>query len=144
MDLLVLSREQVASLLDVDRLITALADGFVALSAGTVSVPARVAANTEGGFLGVMPGYVPGVALESKLVSVFAGNHARGLPSHQALIVVFEESTGTPVALMDGTEITALRTAASSALAVRVLARSDASVLAIIGAGVQGASHLRR
>lgn len=143
MDVLVLSREQVAQLLDVDQLISALADGFVALSAGTVSVPSRVAAQSDGGFLAAMPGYVPGVALEAKLVSVFAGNHAYGLPSHQALIVVFDEGTGTPVALMDGTEITATRTAASAALAVRVLMRPDASVLAVLGAGVQGASHLR-
>ena len=140
--MLVLSRDQVASLLDVDRLIDALAGGFVQLSSGAVSVPPRVASLTDAGLLAVMPGYVPGVGLEAKLVSVYAGNHALGLPSHQAVIVVFDESNGAPAALMDATVITAVRTAASAALAARVLAREDASVLAIIGAGVQGAAHL--
>lgn len=89
-----------------------------------------------------MPGYVPGVALEVKLVTVFPGNHAGGLPSHQGLIAVFDEATGTPLALMDGTYITAIRTGGTAAVAARALAREDASVLAILGAGVQGWSHL--
>ena len=137
-----LSRAEVAALLDVDQLIDALASGFVRLSAGSVSVPPRVAATAPAGFLAVMPGWVADVGMAAKLVSVFAGNHSHGLPSHQALITVFDEATGTPLAIMDGTEITATRTAATSALAVRELARRDASVLAILGAGVQGAAHL--
>jgi len=88
-----------------------------------------------------MPGYVDGV-LEVKLVSIFSGNHDKGLPSHQALIVLFDERTGQPLALMDGTHITGVRTGATSALAVRILAREDAKILAILGAGVQGKSHL--
>jgi len=137
-----LSRSDVEGLLDVGLLIDALAPAFVRLSAGEVSVPPRVAAVAPAGFVGVMPGFVADVGLAVKVVSVFAGNHARGLPSHQALIVVFDEGSGTPVAVMDGTHITAMRTAAASALAVRVLARGDASVLAVLGAGVQGAAHL--
>jgi ornithine cyclodeaminase/alanine dehydrogenase-like protein (mu-crystallin family) len=89
-----------------------------------------------------MPGYVPGVALEVKLVSVFPGNHHHGLPSHQGLIMVFDEDNGTPLALMDGTYITAIRTGGTAAVAARLLARDDASVLAVLGAGVQGGSHL--
>lgn len=142
MDLLVLSRADVEQLLDVDELIEALASGFRALSGGLVSVPARVAAFADAGLLGVMPGFVAGVGLEAKLVSVFAGNHAVGLPSHQAVICVFSETDGRPLALMDGTHITAVRTAATAALAVRVLARPEASVLCVVGAGVQGSSHL--
>lgn len=142
MSVLVLSRDEVGSLLDVDRLISALGDGFVELSAGSCSVPPRVAAFAPDGLLAVMPGYVPAAGLAVKLVSVFAGNHARGLPSHQAVIAVFDAASGSVVALMDGTLITAMRTACASALAVRVLAREDASVLAILGAGVQGAAHL--
>lgn len=137
-----LSRDEVSALLDVDRLISALADGFVSLSAGSVSVPPRVAAQSASGLLGVMPGFVPSAGLAAKLVSVFAGNHALGLPSHQALIAVFSPDTGSLQALMDGTAITAVRTGCTSALAARELARADASVLAILGAGVQGASHL--
>jgi ornithine cyclodeaminase/alanine dehydrogenase-like protein (mu-crystallin family) len=90
-----------------------------------------------------MPGYLPGAALETKLVTVFPGNHQHGLPSHQALIALFDEETGRPLALMDGTHITAVRTAAGSALSARLLARPEPSVLAILGAGVQGHSHLQ-
>lgn len=141
-ELLVLSQAEVARLLDVDELLEALARAFPEVSAGRASVPPRVAARTKEGLLGVMPGYLPGVGLESKLVAVFPNNHERGLPSHLALIALFDEQTGRPLALMDGTHITALRTAAASALSARLLARANARVLAIIGAGVQGRAHL--
>ena len=142
MDVVVLSRSDVESLLDLGALVDALADGFVRLSAGEASVPPRVAAASGAGFVAAMPGFLPGAGLEVKLVSVFPGNGERGLPSHQALICVFSPETGTPLAVMDGEHITAVRTAAASALACRVLAREDASVLAVLGAGVQGAAHL--
>ncbi|HEX6492526.1 MAG TPA: ornithine cyclodeaminase family protein, partial [Candidatus Dormibacteraeota bacterium] len=76
------------------------------------------------------------------LVSLFEGNRDLGIPTHQAHICLFDPATGTPATLMDGTHITALRTAAAAALSARVLAREDASVLAIIGGGVQGRAHL--
>jgi ornithine cyclodeaminase/alanine dehydrogenase-like protein (mu-crystallin family) len=139
--MLVISRAEVRELLDVELLLDALEQTFVELSAGRASVPPRIAANVDRGLLAAMPGYVDGV-LETKLVSVFPGNHAAGLPSHQATITLFDEETGTPLALLDGTEITAVRTAASSAVATRALARPDARVLAVLGAGVQGRSHL--
>jgi ornithine cyclodeaminase/alanine dehydrogenase-like protein (mu-crystallin family) len=137
---LVLSRAEVRRLLDLDLLLEALERAFVELSAGRASVPPRIAAQTDRGLLAAMPGYADGV-LETKLVSVFPGNHAAGLPSHQATIALFDEENGTPLALMDGTEITAVRTGASSAVATRALARPEAPVLAILGAGVQGRSH---
>lgn len=141
--ILYLSRADVERVLDVDAMLEALGAALVSLSSGTTDVPARVAARVEGrGLLGVMPGYLPGVALESKLVSVFPGNDHQGLPSHQGLIALFDESTGTPVALMDGTYITAIRTGGTAAVAARALAREDAQVLAILGAGAQGASHM--
>jgi ornithine cyclodeaminase len=138
---LVLSRAEVRSLLDLDELLGALERAFVDLSAGRASVPPRIAAQTEKGFLAAMPGYADGI-LETKLVSVFAGNHELGLPSHQATIALFDDETGKPLALMDGTEITAVRTAAASAVATRALARPDARVLAVLGAGVQARSHV--
>lgn len=142
-ELLYLSRVEVERLLEVDAMLDALAAALVALSSGSTSVPARVAARVEGrGILGVMPGYLPGVALESKLVSVFPENDHYGVPSHQGLIALFDESTGTPVAVMDGTYITAIRTGGTAAVAARALAREDARVLAILGAGAQGQSHL--
>src|SRR5258708_37304817 len=89
-----------------------------------------------------MPGYVPGIALEVKLVSVFPANHEHGLPSHQGLIAIFDEDTGAPLAVMDGAYITAIRTGGTAAVAARALSRKDASVLAIPGAGVQGGRHV--
>jgi ornithine cyclodeaminase/alanine dehydrogenase-like protein (mu-crystallin family) len=142
-DLLYLSRADVERVLDVDAMLEALVAALVAFSAGTTSVPPRVAAVVPGrGLLGAMPGYVPGVALETKLVSVFPENDHHGLPSHQGVIALFDESSGTPLALMDGTRITAIRTGGTAAVAARALAREDASVLAILGAGAQGWSHL--
>jgi len=142
-DLLYLSRADVERVLDVDAMLEALAAALVAYSSGKTSVPPRVAAVVQGrGLLGAMPGYVPGVALETKLVSVFPENDHHGLPSHQGVIALFDESSGTPLAVMDGTRITAIRTGGTAAVAARILAREDASVLAILGAGAQGWSHL--
>jgi alanine dehydrogenase len=136
--MLVLSQDEVRRLLDLDALVDALADAFAEVSAGAVSVPPRVAAFVpEKGMLAAMPGYAAGV-LETKLVAVFPEHE----PSHQALIALFDPETGTPLAVMDGTHITATRTAAASALSTRLLAREDARVLAILGTGVQARSHL--
>jgi alanine dehydrogenase len=138
---LVLTRAEVETALDVDDLIDALARAFVEVSAGRASVPPRLAAFAPTGFLGAMAAHVDGT-LASKLVSVFAGNGDRGLPSHQALVAIFGAEDGRPLAVMDGTHITAVRTAAASALATRRLARADAAVLAVLGAGVQSRLHL--
>ena len=136
--MLVLSQDDVRRLLDLDELIEALADAFAEVSAGRASVPPRIAAFVPGrGLLAAMPGYAGGV-LETKLVSVFPGNE----PSHQALIALFDSGTGAPLAVMDGTHITATRTGAAAALATRLLAREDARVLAVLGTGVQARSHL--
>jgi len=142
-DLLYLSRADVERVLDIDAMLDALAQALVAYSSGQASAPPRTAVRVaERGLLGVMPGYIAGVALESKLVSVFPGNHDQGIPSHQGLIALFNEKNGSPLAVMDGTYITAIRTGGTAAVAARVLAREDASVLTILGAGVQGWSHL--
>lgn len=103
-------------------------------------MPPRIAAFAErSGLLGAMPAYLPSAGLACKLVSLFPENRDRH--THQALIAVFDPTNGSPVALMDGTYITATRTAAGSALATRLLAREDAHVLAILGAGVQARTH---
>src|SRR5437870_10544000 len=142
-ELLYLGRADVESLLDVDAMLDALADVLVIYSSGAASVPPRTALRLgDRGLLGLMPGHVPGVALEAKLVTVFPANDEHGLPSHQGLIAMFDEVTGAPTALLDGTYITAIRTGGTAAVATRALARADARVLAILGAGVQGASHL--
>jgi len=116
------------------------------LSAGAVSLPLRVAALVpeQGGLLAAMPAYLPSAkTLAAKLVSVFPQNASWGLHTHHALIAVFEAATGSPLAIMDGTAITAVRTAAGSALATRLLARPAAAVLAVLGTGVQARSHAR-
>ena len=136
--MLVLNRDEVEELLDLDALPDALARAHAELSAGAVSMPARIAALAEGGLLGAMPAYLPSAGLGCKLVTLFPGNVDR--PTHQAEIVIFDPENGTPVAVMDGTYITAMRTAAAAALATRLLAREDARVLAILGTGVQSRS----
>ncbi|HEY8813777.1 MAG TPA: ornithine cyclodeaminase family protein, partial [Candidatus Dormibacteraeota bacterium] len=141
-ELLYLSQAEVKDLLDVDEMLEAIARALVLFSSGVTSVPPRSAAHAPDGLMGVMAGYVPGVALEVKLVSVFPGNHGHGVPSHQALIALFDEHNGTPLAVMDGTHITAIRTGGTAAVATRALSRADSRVLAILGAGVQGGSHL--
>jgi ornithine cyclodeaminase len=144
--MLVLTRQEVQGLLDLDLLIDALADAMADLSSGQASVPDRIAALVpeRDALLAAMPGYVPSIgALVSKLVSLFPKNAGTKIPTHQALLVVFDRESGSPVALLDGTEITAVRTGACSALSVRLLAREDASVLAILGTGVQARSHAR-
>jgi alanine dehydrogenase len=139
---IVLSQDDVRELLDLDELVDALAAAHAELSAGEASMPPRIAAFAQNdGLLGVMPAYLPSAGLACKLVTLFPRNRDRH--THQALICLFDEENGTPVALMDGTYITATRTAAGSALATRLLAREDAHVLAILGAGVQAHAHAK-
>jgi len=142
--MLVLSRKEVESLLDLDKLVDALGDAMVDLSSGKASAPSRIGASVkeQDGKLAAMPAYLPSAGvLSSKLVTLFPHNTSR--PTHQAVIVVFDPTNGTPIALMDGTHITAVRTAAGSALATKLLARKDAKTLAILGTGVQAWSHVR-
>ena len=138
--MIVLSQAEVRELLDLDGLVDALAAAHRDLSEGKASMPPRIAAFAErDGLLGAMPSYLPSAGLACKLVTLFPQNRDRH--THQALICVFDPENGTPIALMDGTYITATRTAGGSALATRLLAREDVRVLAILGAGVQARTH---
>jgi alanine dehydrogenase len=142
--MLVLSRRYVEAALDPDRLVDAVAAAMADMSAGNGSVPNRTAADVAdvGGALIAMPAYLAGVgALAAKLVAMFPENAARGLPTHKAIVAVFDPVTGTPEAVMDGEVVTAMRTAACSALSARLLAREDAAVLAVLGTGVQARAH---
>jgi ornithine cyclodeaminase len=143
---LVIGRAEVEELLDVDALIDALAAAMADLSAGRASVPDRVAAlvDERDGLLAAMPAHLPSAgALATKLVSLFPRNAGTATPTHQAVIAMFDPQDGRPIALLDGTAITSLRTAAGSALATRLLAREDAATLAILGTGEQARSHAR-
>lgn len=143
--MLILSRTEVESLLDLDRLVDALAVAMVDLSRGRASAPPRVAAAVaeRHAMLAAMPAYLPSSRLlATKLVSVFPENTDR--PTHQAIICCFDPANGAPLAVMDGTHVTAARTAAGSMLATRLLAREDgAGVVSVIGTGVQAHSHAR-
>ncbi|WP_227979110.1 ornithine cyclodeaminase family protein [Nocardia spumae] len=146
--MLVLGRADVESALDADTLIDAMGPAMADLSADRVSAPNRTATVVAAGetFTGLldMPAYVPSSgALTSKLVSVFPGNTGTEHPVRQAIVVVFDPRTGTPAAVLDGTSLTAARTAACSALSARLLARADSEILAILGTGVQARAHAR-
>ena len=114
------------------------------VSRGGAELPLRFAMPVgAGNFMGVMPGALATPACYGiKLVSLFPGNPARGLSSHRGAIVLFEAETGGAVAMMDAGLLTAIRTAAASAVATRALARKDAAHLALIGYGEQAWHHL--
>ena len=139
---LFLSRHDVEALLSPAAMLGALEAGFRAYSTGGTSVPPRTAARTPSGLLGAMPGWVAGGGLVVKAVTVFSGNAAQGRPSHQGVITLFDEREGALLCVMDAEHVTAMRTGGGAAVSVRALARSDATTLAILGAGVQGHAHL--
>ena len=138
-----LDQRTVEQLLDPSVLLDKLAEAFVALSRGEVVAPPRVALSTEKGYSLTMPAYRPGGHLMVKVVNIFEANKSVGLPSHQSLICLFDPDTGGCVAVIDATAITTMRTAATAALSTALLARENAKVLTIIGAGAQAEAHLR-
>ncbi len=140
--MLVLSKRDVESLLAGPAMLEALEAGFLAYSTGRASVPPRTAARAPSGLLGAMPGWVAQRGFALKAVSVFPGNGERGLPTHQGVITLFDEGDGSLLSVMDGEHITAMRTGGGAAVSVRHLARAEAKTLTILGAGVQGHSHL--
>jgi ornithine cyclodeaminase/alanine dehydrogenase-like protein (mu-crystallin family) len=135
-----LDETAVRQYLRLEEVIPAMERALAAFSAGQVVQPTRVMVPVaeHAGFLGLMPAYA-GV-LGVKLVTFYPQN--RDVPTHHATILLFKPETGEPLVSMDGRLITEVRTAAVSAVATQILARPDASVLAIIGAGVQARSHL--
>ncbi len=142
---LLLTEEHVKSVLPMTDLIATMESALARFSSGDVQQPVRtvLTVGAQKSWWGLMPAYVNEPAtMGAKLVTVFNANAPRGLPTHLALIVLFDPDTGALQALMDGRFITEARTAAVSAVSARYLARPDASTLAIIGTGVQARSHL--
>jgi ornithine cyclodeaminase len=126
-------------------LINAMERALIAYSSGAAQQPVRtvLTMGADMAFFGVMPAYQHDPpALGTKLVTVALSNAGRGLPTHQATILLLDPVTGGLLAVLDGRYITELRTAAVSAAATRALARADAGVLAILGSGVQAHSHV--
>ena len=141
---LVLNEHDVEELLTMEECIAAMEDALAALARGEVHNPLRQAIRAPGapGLLGLMPAYrAPYYAL--KEVCVFPENPKRGLDTHLGAVILHSGENGAPLAIMNASAITAIRTAAVSAVATKLLAREDASVLAILGTGVQAKSHQR-
>ena len=138
-DLRFINRGQVSELLAPEVLRPALEAALRALALGEADVPPRIAAYATDGLLATMPGHLDGVGLAAKVVTVFPGN----TPSHQGVIVLADASTGTPLAIIDAEVITERRTAMTAAIAADRLARDDAQVLTIVGAGAQGHAHMQ-
>lgn len=145
--MLILSHDDVLAALSPEECAEAVAEVLAGHARGEALMPLRTAIPFEGaaGFMATMPAWRGGAdsVFSMKSLCVMPGNPARGLDSHQGIVTLFDGATGVPRAILDASAITAVRTAAVSAVATRVLARDDARVLAILGAGVQGRAHLR-
>ena len=140
-----LTEAHVRALLPLNDLVAAMETALARFSGGDVLQPVRsvLMVGPQQAYFGLMPAYVADPPqLGAKLVTVFGGNAAKGLPSHLATILLLDPDTGSLIAIMDGRYITEARTAAVSAVSARHLAATDASSLAIIGTGVQARSHL--
>ncbi len=142
MKLLILGEHEVEQLLTMRECIRVMDEALADLARGKVANPLRNMVRAEGaaGFLGLMPAYRGDFGL--KEICVFPENPKRGLDTHLGCVILHDGETGAPKAIMNASAITAIRTAAVSAVATKLLAREDAHVLAILGAGVQAKSHL--
>jgi ornithine cyclodeaminase len=136
---------EVRELLPMDRCIELMRRAFTVVSEGRAEQPIRQMVRTQdgAGMMGWMPGFTadpPGLGL--KLVTIFPGAVAKGIKSHQGVVMMFDAEDGRPLGVMDAAEITGIRTAAATAVATDALARPDASSLSIFGLGEQASTHL--
>ncbi len=140
-----IDREEVTRRLTYEICIPIVRDAMIAFSKGqTIQVLRSIIPLAEGRMFGIMPGAMgPHAPFGAKLISIFPENAARGGQSHQGLVILFDPKTGAPVCIVHAGEITAIRTAAASAVATVALARRDARHLAILGTGEQAATHAR-
>ncbi len=150
MRVLVLSHRDVLAALPPDVCAEAMATVLTAHARGETYLPLRSVMMPPGaaGFLGLMPGWRGphqggAAAFAVKAVCIIPGNPARGLDAHQGLVTLFDGDSGVPTAILDASAVTAIRTAAVTAVATNLLARRDARTLAILGAGTQARAHLQ-
>jgi ornithine cyclodeaminase/alanine dehydrogenase-like protein (mu-crystallin family) len=130
--------------LPMPELLDAVEDAYRAVASGRDASPVRASLPLGDGDMLVMPGVLEGAAGATvKIVTVMAHNQARGLPTVQAMVAWLDARTGTPLAVLDGAAVTAMRTGAASGVATRLLARPDAAVLGLIGAGAQAIWQVR-
>lgn len=148
MKILVLGHSEVEQMLPMSECIEVMAGALSALAKGQMYLPLRmiVAPPNAAGLMGLMPAYRSGngepAVYGLKAVCVVPGNSAKGKDVHQGGVLLFSGETGELLTVLNGSAITSVRTGAVSAVATRLLARPDASDLAIIGAGIQGRTHL--
>jgi alanine dehydrogenase len=144
--MLILSEEQVRSLIDIEELIAVLEQAHIQYSTGKAVMPVRLVVPLPqiAGRITSMPGYLTeDKALGMKVVTYFQNNPQENLPAILATVMLFSAATGKIIAVMDGSYITAIRTACASAMATRALANPEAPVLGILGAGVQARAHIQ-
>jgi ornithine cyclodeaminase len=149
MRVLVLSHHDVVAALPPRACAESMASVLAARARGETYMPLRsiMAAPGAAGFMGLMPSWRgaqqdSGAVFALKAICVIPDNPTRGLDAHQGTVTLFDGETGVPTAILDASAVTAIRTAAVSAVATGLLARADARILAILGAGVQGRAHL--
>jgi ornithine cyclodeaminase len=145
MSLLILNKREIEDLLPMQKCIELMEEALRSLARGEVVLPLRpvIRIPDSRNAFAVMPAYSkPLQAIGAKLIAVFPDNHGTAVDSHQGIVVLFDGERGTPLAIMDAASITAIRTAAVSGVATNLLARDDAAVLAILGAGVQARTHI--
>ncbi len=145
MNPLFITKQKISSLLPLSSCISVMDQMFRSLASGECIQPLRsiMWLPDRNGLLGMMPGHATKLDMMGiKVISVFHGNHEKGLPSHQGVVILFDAKNGEPLMFFDAGEITAIRTAAASAVATRVLARENAETLAIIGSGEQAKRHI--
>jgi len=146
MSVRVIDEEDVRRLLPMADCIELMAEALGALARGEVHNPLRPVVRPPGypSLMGLMPAHRGGDAplWSLKALTIVPGNSSRGLDSHQGFVALFDGNTGAPTGILNAGGITAVRTAAVSGLATRLLARDDAKTLAILGTGTQGRSHL--
>jgi ornithine cyclodeaminase/alanine dehydrogenase-like protein (mu-crystallin family) len=145
MEPLYINNEKIKSLLPMDACIAVMETMFRDLAEGRILQPLRslMWLPDHSGLLGMMPGYAedPNI-IGIKLITIFHANGPSGIPSHQGVVILFEATHGRPLLLLDAAELTAIRTAAASAVATKLLARKEATTLAIIGTGEQAIQHI--
>jgi ornithine cyclodeaminase len=145
MEPLFVNNEKIASLLPMNECIEVMEKMFRSMASGECVQPLRslMWLPDHHGLLGMMPGYASSLGMMGiKVISVFHKNSEEGFPSHQGVVILLDAKHGQPLMFFDANEITAIRTAAASALATRVLAKENAEVLAIIGSGEQAKRHI--
>jgi len=139
----ILSQDETREGITMRQAIEVMRDLFRQLSSGQVDMPLRSSLATKSGHTLIMPAYLRSSnALGVKVISVYSKNVARGLPNVTALVALMDTETGSPLALIEGTYLTALRTAATSGLATELLARQNAHTLAVFGAGAEARTHI--